>query len=55
MTEETETELATEVAPIAAGVNDVDKSWDGTGSLDEHREKVLKDMKQPGFGQPKAN
>ncbi len=30
---------------------DVDASWDGTGSLDEHREKALKQIEQPGFGQ----
>jgi len=35
---------------------DVDASWDGKGSLDEHREKALAQIKQPGFGQeqPKA-
>ena len=30
---------------------DVDASWDGKGSLDEHREKALAKIKQPGFGQ----
>lgn len=29
---------------------DVDASWDGTGSLDDHRAKVFKEIKQPGFG-----
>jgi hypothetical protein len=29
---------------------DVDASWDGKGSLDEHRQKELAKVKQPGFG-----
>jgi len=29
---------------------DVDASWDGTGSLDDHRQKALATLKQPGFG-----
>jgi len=29
---------------------DVDKTWDGTGSLDDHRTKALKEIEQPGFG-----
>ena len=29
---------------------DIDASWDGKGSLDEHREAALKEIKQPGFG-----
>lgn len=29
---------------------DVDASWDGKGSLDDHRQKVLQSVKQPGFG-----
>lgn len=36
--------------PKPADVNDIDASWDGTGSLDAHREKVLATLKQPGFG-----
>jgi len=29
---------------------DVDASWDGKGSLDEHRQKELAKVTQPGFG-----
>lgn len=29
---------------------DVDATWDGKGSLDEHRQKELSKLKQPGFG-----
>lgn len=29
---------------------DIDASWDGKGSLDEHRQKQLATVKQPGFG-----
>jgi len=32
---------------------DVDKSWDGKGSLDEHRQKMFKEIPQPGFGKEK--
>ena len=32
---------------------DVDKSWDGKGSLDEHRQKMFKQIEQPGFGKEK--
>lgn len=38
------------VAKVAKGVIDVDSSWDGTGSLDDHRQKELAKVKQPGFG-----
>jgi hypothetical protein len=31
-------------------VSDIDASWDGTGSLDEHRQKAFAKVKQPGFG-----
>lgn len=31
---------------------DIDATWDGKGSLDEHRQNALKDLKQPGFGGP---
>ena len=35
---------------------DVDASWDGKGSLDDHRQKELAKIKQPGFGNAgKAN
>lgn len=36
--------------PKPVDVNDIDASWDGKGSLDAHREKVLATLKQPGFG-----
>lgn len=29
---------------------DIDASWDGEGSLDEHRQNALKEIKQTGFG-----
>lgn len=29
---------------------DVDASWDGQGSLDDHRQKELAKVEQPGFG-----
>jgi hypothetical protein len=29
---------------------DVDASWDGKGSLDEHRQQAFAKIKQPGFG-----
>ncbi len=29
---------------------DVDKSWDGTGSLDEHRQKAFATLNENGFG-----
>ena len=38
------------VAKVAKDVVDVDASWDGKGSLDEHRQKELAKVKQPGFG-----
>jgi hypothetical protein len=31
-------------------VNDIDASWDGKGSLDDHRQKALKEVKELGFG-----
>lgn len=52
-TEETiETTPAAEVPAEAkqVDVNDVDASWDGTGSLDEHRQAAFEKLKQPGFG-----
>lgn len=30
---------------------DVDATWDGTGSLDDHRQKAFKTIKEAGFGQ----
>jgi len=29
---------------------DVDQSWDGKGSLDDHRQKEFAKLKQNGFG-----
>jgi hypothetical protein len=29
---------------------DADKSWEGEGSLDEHRQKEFSKIKHPGFG-----
>lgn len=36
--------------PKPSDVNDVDASWDGKGSLDDHRQKSFATVKQPGFG-----
>ena len=30
---------------------DVDATWDGKGSLDDHRQKAFKTIKEVGFGQ----
>jgi len=38
------------VAQMLKDVVDVDASWDGKGSLDEHRHKAFAKIKQPGFG-----
>jgi len=35
-------------------MTDVDATWDGTGSLDDHRQKEFAKLQQPGFGLPKA-
>jgi hypothetical protein len=44
-----ETETVSEVKkPIDP--NDVDASWDGKGTLDEHRQKAFETIEQPGFG-----
>ena len=52
MTDETETietvNVPADLKPI--DINDVDASWDGTGSLDEHRQAAFEKLKQPGFG-----
>jgi hypothetical protein len=32
---------------------DVDATWDGTGSLDDHRQKEFATLQQPAFGGPK--
>jgi len=39
-----------EVTPKPIDVNDIDASWDGKGSLDDHRQKALKQVKELGFG-----
>jgi hypothetical protein len=52
-TEETiETTPAAEVPAEAkqVDISDVDASWDGTGSLDNHRQAAFEKLKQPGFG-----
>ena len=52
MTEEREEIEEVKPAETPKPINpaDIDASWDGKGSLDEHREKALKEIKQPGFG-----
>lgn len=32
-------------------MTDIDASWNGEGSLDDHRMKVMETLEQPGFGQ----
>ena len=39
-----------EPIPETAAIIDVDASWNGQGSLDEHRQKELAKLTQPGFG-----
>lgn len=36
--------------PPKPDVKDIDASWDGKGSLDEHRKACFEKLKQPGFG-----
>jgi hypothetical protein len=55
MTDTNETIETTPAAEVPAepkpiDINDVDASWDGTGSLDEHRQAAFEKLKQPGFG-----
>jgi hypothetical protein len=56
MTDETEETIETtptvEVPATTkpVDINDVDASWDGTGSLDDHRQAAFEKLKQPGFG-----
>lgn len=40
-----ETQKPEPVTPV-----DIDASWDGKTSLDEHRQQQLATVKQPGFG-----
>lgn len=52
MTEEAKTVIAkpAKLASAKHDVNDVDASWNGEGSLDDHRAKAFKEVVQPGFG-----
>ena len=50
MTETKEETPVPKPEPKPLDVNDVDASWDGTGSLDAHREQAFAKLKQPGFG-----
>lgn len=54
--EQTEETAVVEAVPEPAKVDpiDVDKSWDGKGSLDDHRQKMFEQIQQPGFGAGKA-
>lgn len=40
------------MATASVGVQDIDKGFDPDGgeTLDQYRERVLRDAKQPGFG-----
>ena len=56
MTDETEpTPVPNPPQTQTPEVIDVDKSWDGTGSLDDHRQQEFAKIKQPGFGEKKAD
>tara|TARA_R110000868_G_scaffold332524_1_gene593571 strand:- start:231 stop:425 length:195 start_codon:yes stop_codon:yes gene_type:complete len=54
MTEENDQRSIEEVPTTepgnAPGPVDVDSSWDGKGSLDDHRQQEFEKTKQPGFG-----
>lgn len=51
MTEEVKTTIEETVDPVLfVAPSDADASWNGKGSLDEHRQKEFQKMKQPGFG-----
>lgn len=43
-------EVSIEETQEPAKAVDVDATWNGNGSLDEHRQKELAKLKQPGFG-----
>jgi hypothetical protein len=43
-------EPETVVVPVLKDVVDVDATWDGKGSLDEHRQTAFAKITQPGFG-----
>jgi hypothetical protein len=49
MSEEND-EVTIEETQAPAKPVDVDATWDGKGSLDEHRQKELAKLTQPGFG-----
>jgi hypothetical protein len=38
------------VKPVLKSIVDVDATWDGKGSLDEHRQQQFAKITQPGFG-----
>lgn len=54
MTDADETIEDVPAEPKHVDVNDVDASWNGTGSLDEHRQAAFEKLKQPGFGRKGA-
>lgn len=36
--------------PVLKSIVDVDSTWDGKSSLDEHRQRQFAKITQPGFG-----
>ena len=38
------------VEPVLKSIVDVDATWDGKGSLDDHRQQQFAKITQPGFG-----
>ena len=43
-------EPETVVEPVLKSIVDVDSTWDGKVSLDEHRQQQFAKIAQPGFG-----
>jgi hypothetical protein len=43
-------EPETVAVPVLKDVVDVDATWDGKGSLDEHRQQAFAKITQTGFG-----
>lgn len=43
-------EPETVVEPVLKSIVDVDATWDGKVSLDEHRQQEFAKITQPGFG-----
>ena len=43
-------EPETVVEPVLKSIVDVDATWDGKASLDEHRQQEFAKITQPGFG-----